>query len=405
VHGGPRRPLVEGLFTAGTGVANRGPRTTVKDTEWIRRAGPSLASVRSRLTEELPVRLVVTATPAASVRSTVAAAQVPFTASAAAARSYVPGLDGRRVTGIVAGLERTKPGVADVRRRAVAVAVSRAAPPVAHDGLRAGEVVVLRQPDASIDVGERRPRLALDGAARVVMLTGDGRVAIDTTVDTKGPLTVPPRVALVGVQARASVSDGLRGWHVTSRVASIGAHAFLGAGCVVVAGAPGADPPIGWARAGDVMRGAAVVTTTFPAPVRTIAIVLAGAPAERLERLGLEVTGGAVATGDDGRPQRPSLVMVGALAVVLYRLQPTGDGPMAIRVRSGGAWDVAGVLGGAESVDALSRTMAKRGPAKAAARLTASEGGGPVHVGWQHPAVPRRRPVKRNVRGGARGRR
>uniref|UniRef100_UPI00058C9C67 hypothetical protein n=1 Tax=Ilumatobacter nonamiensis TaxID=467093 RepID=UPI00058C9C67 len=66
--------------------------------------------------------------------------------------------------------------------------------------IRPGDVVSMRAPDAAIDVGGARPQLAIDGAARVVMLKGNGAVALDTRVDDDH-VTVPPCTAIIAVQA------------------------------------------------------------------------------------------------------------------------------------------------------------------------------------------------------------
>ena len=67
-----------------------------------------------------------------------------------------------------------------------------------------GDLVVLEQVDAAIDVAaERRPRLRIDGAARVVMVRAAGAIAVDREV-TDEAVDVPPRVQLSPSRPTAS---------------------------------------------------------------------------------------------------------------------------------------------------------------------------------------------------------
>jgi hypothetical protein len=383
-----RAPFVAGLLAAGSGVPARPVGTTVSDGRTKRRPAPTTQSVATRVGRSLPVQLRRTTAPALEQRGTLlATGDVPVTGAPGAAMSFVggpAGLGAAQLSGLVAGL-----GSAPVAPEGVAAAPRRAA--AAGRPLRSGEMVVLQMPDAGLDVDTRataRPVLAVRGQARVVALSSDGEVLLDDAA-ADGDVRVPPLTAVVAVQAdgRLDVTDGLAGWHHGSAVLRLGSHAAIGPGCVLALDAGPDAGGLGAAVAVDLVAGASAVTTRFSAPVSTVAVVLEGAAPQRLDPLALELHGADLDVGPGGAPLDPTVVVLGSTSVLLYAVTPTQPS-VTVRVRAGGDWGLAGVLGGATDVDGLARLLAERGVAAVAGRLLATAGPG-CTVRWQ---PPRRRP-------------
>ncbi|MEX2282228.1 MAG: DUF6603 domain-containing protein [Gemmatimonadota bacterium] len=375
VFAGMRPPVVSALLTAGAGVALRPESTTVANKRSARRTAPTLASVQARIAIHLPIRMAVTATPSRAERGTVVATGVvPRTDALGTARSYVAGPVGglRGLDGIVAGIQ-----LQPKRRRTKAMT---------NSALGAGDLVVMTLPDAALDIDETmRPAVAVDGTARVAMLRGDGSVAFDEIV-ADGSAIVPPGVALIGVQSGGSnqLQDGLSGWHASARIAALGSHAALGAGCILTVDAAGAGRGLGWSAANEIVADAGAVTTHFADDVRTIVVVLAGADPQRLDNLGLELLHARRALSANGAARKPTVVLRGSEAALIYAVEPDGTGPVTVRVRSGGDWRLAGVLGGMIGVDAVAPVLSERGPLAVVRRILAVDAG-TARASWQPP--------------------
>ena len=389
-----RQPQLAGYLTAGNGVAARPGGTTVSDGRLKRRAAPTVDSVQARLGAHLPIQLHTTAWPAVQAGGTLAAEFVPRTVVPGAVRSY--GLGGSGMDGLVSGLDGAPgPGPAGARGTATqgaatrGAATQRAATRAAARArtLGAGDIVVLTMPDASVDTAGRRPSLAVDGPARVVLLRGDGEVVADGAA--AATVQVPPGTALAAVQADGTVDvgDGLAGWHVRSRLAALGSHAALGPGCVLTAdGIPGVSG-VRWATAAELLSGAAAVRTRFSRAVRTVALVVEAAVPDRLDGLDLELSGARRARGTDGRDLPPTVVLGGGQAVLVFAVEPEGRPgeppvPVVVRVVAGGQWQVTGVLGGEVDTATLVGVLTRRGVVAAAGRLLAGTGRG-CRVSWQ----------------------
>ncbi len=386
-YAGMREPTVLAHLTGGSVSAARSPITTVGDTDPPRRPAPTLESVRERLSAQLPLKLVLSAPPGAPGR-TLLAPVVPFTEAPPARRAHVTGYDGAELSGLVAGL-----GSGEARRTARTVAP--------------GDVVVLDARDADADTDpERRPRLGVDGPAMVVMLRSDGSPsAVECTPG--GLLRVPPHTRLIAVQAGAAAvaADRFAGWHATSRVASVGTNSALAAGCLLDVERATAGAPVGWARAADVVRDAASVTTRFHEPVTTVVLVLAGADPTRIDDVALDLQGGTVASVG-GRPEPPAVALIGSAAVLAYRVTPTAGAPMSVTVRAGGSWVPAGVLGGTLEPKAVVEAVAADGIAALTGRFAAPAADAKrVTIAWRNPPgyrPPRpavdRRPIRTSRR-------
>jgi large repetitive protein len=370
-----RPPAVVGYLTAGNRAATRAARTTVADRRIKRRVAPTHDSVQARLGAHLPVRLLTVSEPSLEQQGTLAATRVPWTSAVGAARSYALGSGG--LDGLVGGLGRgTSPGVgldADGEQAGTLVAP--------------GEVVVLAMPDAAVDVagvadGETegagaRPVLAVtDGSARVTALIGDGSVAFDGVV--QGAVPVPAGTALLAVQAEGSATggDGLAGWHARSRLCSLGSHAALGPGCVLsVEGAPSRTGTV-WTTAADLLAYAAAVRTRFSTPVRTLAVVVASADADRLLGLGLELSGARRALDADGAERPPTVLLAGDETTLLYAVEVLAGEAVTVRVLAGGNWRVTAVLGGSADVEEVRRAIVRDGLVATSGRVVAAHGAG-----------------------------
>ncbi|HEX6064906.1 MAG TPA: DUF6603 domain-containing protein, partial [Longimicrobiales bacterium] len=385
---GLRPPVVAAVLTSGAGVAPRADVTTVSNRRTARRPAPSLASVQTRIAMHLPIRMVVTPPPAAPQRGTVIPnAAVPRTDAPGTARTYVAGRTGgiRGLDAMVAGLGT------NTRSRGRAKAAGGPA-------IRPGDLIVMRMPDAAIDVdAQNRPALAIGGTARVVMLKGNGTVATDTSVADSN-VTVPPGVAVIGVQAggNSQSQDGLAGWHASARIAALGADAALAAGCVLTIEAADAGQGIGWAAAAEVVANAGAVNTHFTNPVRTVAVILADADPQRLDGLQMELLGARRAKQADGSPRPPTVVLRGSEAALIFAIEPERRATVTVRVVAGGDWRLAGVMGGNGTVESVARVMLQNGPLAIVRRILTADTG-PGTVTWQ-PASPTRGPKKKTAK-------
>ena len=153
--------------------------------------------------------------------------------------------------------------------------------------MAAGEIAVLRLPNAERDVGDaERPQLLVSGqAARVVALAHGGAVLADATTD---PAADPATVALVQGTERLAVAvagvdradaPGLLGWHAGTELAYLGWGTALAAGATVRAEGTGVRSnrqrrTAGWVRGAALVAGTAIVTTRFNVAVRVVVVAL-----------------------------------------------------------------------------------------------------------------------------------
>ncbi|MEJ1109450.1 MULTISPECIES: DUF6603 domain-containing protein [unclassified Kribbella] len=369
-----RPPVIAGYLAAGSRVAPRASGTTVSDGRIKRRTAPTLDSVQARLGTHLPVRMLVTAPPSVEQVGTLALERVPRTEAIGTVRSYQLGSSG--LTGLVGGITG---GFATHDARAKAPAEGRL--------LAAGELVVLALPDAAVDTAaDLRPVLQLDGQARVTVLRGDGEVVVDTGTEAlRGKLRLPVGAAMVAVQADGVVAggDGVSGWHVRSRVCSLGSQAALADGCVITSdGGPTVQGTV-WVTAAELLAGAAAVQTWFSRPVGTVAIVLEEGDADRLDAVALELGGANRAKDAAGNELPPTALLTGDQAVLIYPVVPEAAGkvPVSVRVRSGGDWQVTGVLGAEFGIDELTRAVVRDGVVAVTGRLLGGTGKG-CRLNW-----------------------
>lgn len=383
----PRTPKVTGVLSGGVGVIERGPSTTIADQSLKRRPAPTIDSVRTRLTRRsLPVQLARTPRPGAVADGTIiAAGAVPFTAAAGTRRSMAVGrsANGVSLDTMVSGLKPERLG----KRRAPT-----------PSSVHAGDLVVLASPDAAIDLdARRRPSIRVSAQARVTMVEADGMVLVDATVTER--ITVPPKTAMIGVQAGGSVAveDGLlRGWHARTRIARLSARVGVAPGCALIMEGAVVEGSASWMEARMAIADASAITTRFAETVRTIVVVLAGATVPNLDGITLELRGATRVTERDGSRRAPRVVMRGAQSVLVYEVMPDrGATSVSVRVVPGGQWQLSGVLGSDVAAATIARSLSLRGVAACAGRLLMAADGQPITVEWAAAKGPAKPPTKR----------
>jgi hypothetical protein len=242
----------------------------------------------------------------------------------------------------------------------------------------AGEVVVMALPNAVRDLNDKapRPQVALGGAsARVVFLRHGGEVMADTELpDAGGTLPVPQGAETIAVAVglpAAAQRPGFSGWHAGSVLPSLGHGCALAAQAVVqVEGRVravrqhGLPRESGWLRAADLVEGTALVNTRFASAVTLVIIALddpSGNTAKRGLTLALE--GAQRASGLDGEPIAPTLVVRGQRVMLLYPLLPSGNGGVSVSVASEDGWHLVGVMAALPGADpqAVAEQLAQRG--------------------------------------------
>jgi hypothetical protein len=326
-------------------------------------APPTLASVEAERSRSIAARLVVTDPSAVSTgrRGTViGAVDVPVTAVAHAAPAVVA---------------RTgAPGAEHLAGFTAAMAAGRrTARGTAGATLSAGQIVVLKMPNAHADAaldGER-PRLGVTGApARVVVLGHGGAVLADRVVgtgrDAAGRDDVSIEIArgaerLVAVGQGTAEGEGpaagLLGWHAGMQLPYAGWSAAVAPGCVVRS----SGEPLslhrerldaGWVSGAELARGVSTVTTTFADAPTTVVIVLDDPAAfgdvagGRQLLLGLD--GADRARDAAGRERPPVLLMMENRSVLAYDIVPERKLPVVVTIASELGWSLVGVMGSAE---------------------------------------------------------
>ena len=400
-----RRPVVVGLLTSGVGAAARPGVTTVADGTYARRPAPTLDSVRGRLGAHLPVVLRQSDPPGLDKDGTIlTSGALPRTDVAGSMRAYGGGRVGSPVlAGLVGGLG-TMAGKAGAAPRTRSRAARANA---ASTTLRPGELVVLHFADAHVDPDpQRRPSLSTSGSARIVTVTGT--IVTSDTVVAGGAAVVPAGTTLLAAHADAAINlpEGqVAGWVARSRLARLGSHVGLAAGCTLAVDVAGSAFAQGvtWTTAAEVTAAATQVVTRFAEPVKTVAVVLAGQAPSSLLPADVELVGAAPAIGPDGQPVPPVAVVLGSTTVLLQAVEPvdTGDltdagGGQRVVVRRGGAWTVTGVLGSVEDAATLARRIARDGLAAVTGKVLATGGPGTA-LTWEDAPTTRPRRAARGT--------
>lgn len=378
--------------------------TVAEPGQAVSTAPPTLDSVHASVDLAVPGQLLQFGGVTGSVKSgtVVAAGQVPLTRLASGGAAAVGGRGAVRdgadrlagMTGVLSG--------------------TRAAPSASVLG--AGEVAVLRLPNASRDVADgARPSLVVDGGpARVVALAHGGAVLGDVTAAVQGGaaartagLALPrgtERLAVAIAGDTRAEAPGLFGWHTGSALAYVGWSTALAAGATVRAEGGTVRPTrhrrtAGWVRAAELVTGTAVVVTRFVSPVTVVVVAIddpVGTDAARGISLGL--SGALRPLGADGAPSPPLSALRGNRTFLAYEVEPDPEEPVVVSVASEDGWHLAGVLGGAGSAASVADLLASRG-IDAAVRPVLPGVGGSRSLSWQQPKTRPKRPPSRKQRG------
>ncbi|MEO7269618.1 MAG: DUF6603 domain-containing protein, partial [Knoellia sp.] len=403
-----RRPVVAALMTSGVGAAVRASGTTVADGRLKRRPAPTLESVKGRLGAHVPVVLRRAAAPGVVRGGTVLATTLPRTDVVGSTRTYAVGRVGASLANagggpIVGGLG----GLAGTNRSAPRRNSRAARADATGTRLRPGDLVVLRSPDAQIDVdAERRPSLAVDGSARIVTVTG--RTVTTDAVVSGASLDLPVGTTLLAAHAGGSASPagvagtggtaGTAGWTARSRVARLGSHVGVSSGCTLSVDVAGGSfqnaSSTGWCDADELVATAREIVTRFSAPVTVIAVALTGQAPSSLTPADIEFIGATPALAADGTQRPPVAVVLGSTTVLVHQVVPDreqiAEGGVRVVVRSGGTWQVTGVLAAVDPEGgrtAYAERCARDGLDAVVGRLLATDGDG-AQLTWTD--APRR---------------
>jgi hypothetical protein len=369
-------------------------RTTVKDPGGATAtAPPTLDSVTAALDLPVPAQLHRLGGTAGAVANgtVIAAGRPPLSRLAVGASAATGGrgavVDGRERLAGLTGALASAPGF----RRAAA----------ATTALGAGEVAVLRMPNAARDLGDdQRPRLVVTGgAARVVALAHGGAVLADlTTGDEQAPdegVELPRGAERLAVAVAGDGYDdapGLWGWQAGTALAYVGWSTALAAGATVRAEGAAVRSArqrrtAGWVRAAELVAGTAIVTTRFVVAVTVVVVALDDPVAtDAAKGLSLGLTGAQRTLGADGAPVAPTSVVRGNRTFLLYSVAPSADEAVTVSVASEDGWHLAGVLGATGSLAATAELLAARG-LDAAARPTLPGVGGMRGLRWSDPGT------------------
>ena len=392
-----RRPVVAALMTSGVGAAVRASGTTVADGRLKRRPAPTLESVKGRLGAHVPVVLRRAAAPGVVRGGTVLATTLPRTDVAGSTRTYAVGRVGSSLANggggpIVGGLG----GLAGTTRPTPRRNSRAARADATGTRLRPGDLVVLRSPDAQIDVdAERRPSLAVDGSARIVTVTG--RTVTGDSVVSGASVDLPVGTTLVAAHAGGSSfpaaaagapgTPSTVGWTSRSRVARLGSHVGVSSGCTLSVDVAGGSfqnaSATGWCDADELVATAREIITRFSAPVTVIAVALTGQAPSSLTPADIEFIGATPALAADGTHRPPVAVVLGSTTVLVHQVVPDreqiAEGGVRVVVRSGGTWQVTGVLAAVDPEGghtAYAERCARDGLDAVVGRLLATDGDG-----------------------------
>jgi hypothetical protein len=251
-----------------------------------------------------------------------------------------------------------------------------AAAPQPDASLLAGEIAVLRMPNAArdLDMKTARPRLnVLGGPARVVALAHGGEILADTTVvpgTSRVPGFVPPigteRLA-IGVAGLANTdAPGLSGWIASTALAYIGWSTAIAAGAAVRVENTSVSRTrhrrtAGWIRGAEFVDGTSLVITRFVDPISVIVVALDDPNAGGRTHLARDVSAASRATAVDGSEGPPGAVVRANRTFLIYDIVPTGKIAVTVSVASDEGWHLAGVLGGTVPADIVAGWVTDRG--------------------------------------------
>jgi hypothetical protein len=420
-----RVPVVVGLMHGTTAVASASvkPATTVKDASRLWRTSPqTLAKVDAMRSRSIAATLVVVdavATPVAAnprdarVRSV---ARPGLSRAAARAKGSVVPTGVAPPTAVAHGpLAQVAQvgGAANERLTNFGKALSagRRTPGDPGAVLEAGDVAVLKLPNARHDVGTAdRPGLGVAGSPVRVLAIGPGAdVLADTVVPDAGEIEVPQgaeRLVAIGQGTGDATRSGLDGWHAGAQLPYLGWSSALGRGCLVRSRGEAIQPhservEAGWVTGAELARGVSTVTTRFTTAPQTVVIVLDDPTA-----LGGESSGRRLVLGLDGADRvkdargqdvPPVLLASENRSVLAYAVAPTA-GPVSVTVACEQGWSLVGVLASSDlGPDAAVALISARGLDAALSPFVPATSGSSRLV-WRGTERPnQRRPRRRRA--------
>ncbi|HEY7487640.1 MAG TPA: DUF6603 domain-containing protein [Streptosporangiaceae bacterium] len=371
-------------------------RTTVTgDAQTARMAPPTIEGVRAAAELAVPAQLLRVAPRAGTDQSTLLARGAsPLTrqartgAEASAVRGSAP--DG------AARLDALTDALGGGRNGA------RAADRPAADVVHAGEIAVLRLPNAGRDVvlNGPRPLLTLDGCpARTLVLGHGGDVLTDTTEPKIQVLRGAERVvvAALGDQADEQARlTGLVGWHAGLALGYTGWSAALAPGAIVRCqgryGRRGlARVRTGWVQAAELVAGTGLVETRFAEPVDVVVIAIDDPAAVGVDPggqggrgLAMGLSGARRVRRADGGEEPPTVVVNQGRGYTVYAVEPRPGEfgkSVVVTVASEDGWHLVGVLGGRGDVATIADRLATAGIGDLMRPFAPGQGGA-VRLSW-----------------------
>jgi hypothetical protein len=389
--------------------------TTVGDRRGLVAATPpTFDEIDAALDWSIPAKLVRVATPAAVREDTlIATNNVPLTRGqsqgvGAVSRRGASFAGQKRLAAFNQALGSAPEPIVERSLRRFSDRQERSAPTFATQAtLSAGEIAVLRLPNAERDVDTEAPRPSVvtsGGPTRVLAMSAGGRVLSDSVPGRAG-LAVPrgtERIVVVAtgkLPGRSPALPSLLGWHDGQSLAYIGwGSALISGGCLCVEGSrPGTSRQrfrAGWISASRLIDDAPLITTRFHAPLRSIAVVIDDA--RDLESAGtnlsIGLSGASRVTGSDGAPIPPELTVTGNRSILVYAVKSDQDEDKSVVVsiaRQDG-FRVSGVLASRNSPESVVELISEQSLDQLVRRIAPGQGGD-VKIGWRSARRKRKR--------------
>lgn len=287
----------------------------------------------------------------------------------------------------VDGLPRTKPALRGKEIRGgfrasprVAGSLDLMANRMLNGGLpvEAGDVILLKMPNARFDRHESRPELHFEGNQdiRVVGLDRAGSPLFDT-IASRRTVDLPvgtDRMAVVGLGTPTPQPDGagLAGWHARATMQQIHSGTFLGVRSVIRSASNRTrrtGSPVTMANVtGAAAAAGSSVTTHLPGDTTVVLVGLsatdqASTLEEAFSSISLGLFGADRRTGGDGRPSAPIIVVSGDQVHGIFAVTPNpAGGPwVTVSIESDQRWSVTAVAGTTGQIESLADDLRDSG--------------------------------------------
>jgi len=218
------------------------------------------------------------------------------------------------------------------------------------------------------------------GPARVVSLAHGGAVLADQVTSDSDAMVVrgAERVVVLAGSPGGDETGGVAGWHSGSQLAYVGWSTALAPGATVHAEGTSIRRTrdrfrTGWVPGAELIDAATLVTTSFPAPVSAVAVLLddpLGTDAAR--GLGLSLAGASRALDAAGVPVPPTVVTLGNRSALVYAViadvpgspadsPPAAAAGVSVGVASQAGWHLTGMIGAGAGVGDLVDRLTRHG--------------------------------------------